>query len=100
MSPKETPWTQVSLENIRNVDNLKAAIKNRMAPKLDMYAIPDLVLKAKKSSEDNEEAVELTDPRELITSVQRQFYDDFEVLVFTPDGMYPYVLLSLLQLST
>lgn len=80
MSPEETPWTSVSLSGMEYVDGLKKAIKNKLSPKLDAYAAVDLVLKAKKSTESNEQAALLGDPRESVASVQRRFGDNFRVL--------------------
>src|SRR4051812_1225994 len=68
-SPVETPLTKVSLVNIHDVDDLKEAIKIRMSPKLDAYTAPDFILKAKKSAESDEQAVELRNLKESMASV-------------------------------
>jgi len=86
MSPKETPWTEVSLENVEDVDDLKKAIKCEKSNALKDYDADQLVLKAKRSTENDEQAVELGDPRESIASVQQRFGDNYEVLVSVSTG--------------
>src|SRR4051794_39371472 len=81
---KKTPWTRVSLDGVEYVDDLKKAIKNELSPKLDSYAIVDLILKAKNNAESDEQAVELGDPEESVASVQQRFGDNFRVLVSAP----------------
>ena len=83
VSPEEAPWTEVSLENVDDVDDLKSAIKSKLSPELDTFASVDFILKAKKSSESDEQVVELVNPREFIVSVRQSFGDNFRVIVST-----------------
>jgi hypothetical protein len=84
--PEETPSSEISLEDVRHVDDLKKAIKKEQSPELDAYAPNRLILKAKKSNESDEQAVELGNPRESIDSVRQRFGNDFEVVVSVPAG--------------
>ena len=86
VNPEETSWTKVSLENVDDVDDLKSTIKSKLSPELKDYDADQLVLKAKRSTENDEQAVELGDPRESIASVQQRFGDNYEVLVSVSTG--------------
>ena len=83
VSPEETSWTKVSLENVHHVDGLKKVIKRKKPNSFKDHGTVQLILRAKKSSESDEQVMELVNPRESITSVQQRFGDDFRVLVST-----------------
>jgi hypothetical protein len=83
-SPKETPWSAVSLKDVHHVDGLKKAIKKEKSVGLKDYDADDLILMAKKSGESDEQAVELGNPRETMDKVLAHFGNDFEVLVSVP----------------
>jgi len=86
MTPEETPWMIISTDDIDDICDLKKAIKKKLSPELDSYTATGLILKVKKFSisKNNELAIELGDPRELMISVRRCFSDDCGVLVFIP----------------
>ena len=86
VSPQETAWTQVSLANVDNVDDLKKAIKNKKPVDLKDCDADRLILKAKKSVESDEQAKELENPRESVHALQRHFGIDLEILVTVPVG--------------
>jgi len=81
-------WTQVSLDNVEDIDDLKTAIKNEMTHSLDAYASYELILKAMKKTDSDEHAVDLKDPMETIASVQQRYGDDFHILVSPPNGKW------------
>jgi hypothetical protein len=69
---------------IKDVTDLKEAIKNKKPIDLKGYDADRLILKAKRSAEGDEQAMELGNPRESITSVHQRFDNDWEVLVSVP----------------
>ena len=83
-TPQETTWTEVSLENVRHVDGLKKAIKDKKSVRLKDVDADELILKAKKKGESDEQAVELDDPEASITSVRQRFGPNFRVLASVP----------------
>jgi len=84
--PQVTDWTKVSLEGVRDVDDLKKAIKKEKPVDLKDYDADTLILKAKRSTERDERAVELQNPRESLTSIKGRFGNDFEIFVSVPTG--------------
>ena len=83
-SPQETAWTQVSLVNVGNVDDLKEAIKNKKPVDLKDYDVDRLILEAKKNDEDDDQAVELEDPKESIGDIKERFENNFRIIVSIP----------------
>ena len=69
---------------IKDVTDLKKAIRVEQSPELDAYASNRLILKAKRSAEGDEQAMELGNAREPISSVHQRFDNDWEVLVSVP----------------
>ena len=102
MNP-ETAWDRVSLEEVEDVTDLKRAIKKKESPILDNYAAMDLVLKATKKVDDDNQAVELDARKDLasvlkdfdvqvpdasIDSVQKSFAKNLWLFVNAPAGKY------------
>ena len=88
IQPKESPWTRVSLNGVEYVDDLKKTIKKEKPVDLKDYDADNLIIKAKKTSESDDQAVKLENPEEPIGVVQQRFGHDFRVFVSVPAGVY------------
>jgi hypothetical protein len=81
----ETPWAEISLQHVRHVDGLKDAIKLKFPNLLQNYDAVNLILKAKRNEETDEQAIGLGNPEESIEDVKQRFGDVFRVLVSVPE---------------
>src|SRR4051794_34772113 len=88
LTTPEAPFTEISLEDVHHVDGLKRAIKGDFLNDLKNYDVPRLILRAKRSTETDEQAVLLDDPVESKASVQQKFGNDFMAFVSVPSGTY------------
>ncbi|RPB26483.1 hypothetical protein L211DRAFT_835321 [Terfezia boudieri ATCC MYA-4762] len=67
----ESEWGKVTLEGVKDIYDLKKAIKKEMAPELDAYPTSRLTIKAKKGEhDDDKEAVKLEVTEELASALK------------------------------
>ncbi|KAF8430341.1 hypothetical protein EV426DRAFT_708519 [Tirmania nivea] len=79
----ESEWGKVTLEGVKDIYDLKKAIKKEIAPELDAYSIVNLTIKAKQKNDDDNNAVEV-DARRTLASIFESFGNDTEFLLSVP----------------